>query len=383
MPVPEEYSKRRAADELLCLTPDAIRQFRPRLLHELAAEAGTRRAADARRRLAELSPEERRQQLRRDWGRLLGDIEPAADPTIRRLAKEPAGHATVERIALEVERGVVVPVLLMIPQSNPRARAPVVVGVAHEGKQAFLGRRSEAIAEWLGGGAAVCLVDVRGTGETGPRDGSRRHDGAPAALSEAEWMLGQTLIGSQLLDVRTVLRYLRTRADLDAGRVALWGDSFAPANTAGQALAVPLDADPFPHQAEPLGGLLALFTALFEDDVRAVYVGGGLTGYASLLQSPFCYVPHDALIPGALTAGDLCDVAAALAPRPLRMERLVDGLNRVAGPVETSRIMEPARSAYGAPGAGTRPQLGEGDARSPPATRWLLGSLLAEPAPGQ
>jgi hypothetical protein len=165
--------------------------------------------------------------------------------------------------------------------------------------------------------------------------------------------------------------------------VALWGDSFAPANAEGQALAVPLDADPFPHQAEPMGGLLALFTALFEDDVRAVYVGGGMTGYASLLQSSFCYVPHDSLIPGALTAGDLCDVTAALAPRPLRMERLVDGLNRVAGPVETSRIMEPARSAYGAPGAGTRPQLGEGDARSPPATRWLLGSLLAEPAPGQ
>src|SRR5262249_8570748 len=201
-------------------------------------------------------------------------------------------------------------------------------------------------------------------------------------LSEAEWMLGQTLLGSRLRDVRSVLRYLRTRADLDARRVALWGDSFAPANGEGQALAVPLDADPFPHQAEPMGGLLALFTALFEDDVRAVYVGGGLTGYASLLQSPFCYVPHDALIPGALTAGDLCDVASALAPRPLRMDHLVDGLNRAAGPAETSRIMEPARSAYGAPGAATRLQLGEGDAGSPPAARWLLGSRLAGPAPG-
>ena len=185
MPVPEEYSKRRAADELLCLTPDAIREFRPRPLHELAAEAGTRRAADARRRLAELSPEERRQQLRRDWGRLLGDIEPAADPTPRKLAKESAGHTTVERIALEVERGVVVPVLLMIPQSKPRARAPVVIGVAHEGKQAFLGRRSEAIAEWLGGEAAVCLVDVRGTGETRPRDGSRRYSGSITGTSAA------------------------------------------------------------------------------------------------------------------------------------------------------------------------------------------------------
>ena len=188
-------------------------------------------------------------------------------------------------------------------------------------------------------------------------------------------MLGQTLVGSRLRDVRSVLRYLRTRADLDAGRVALWGDSFAPANPAGQDLAVPLDAEPFPHQAEPLGGLLALFTALFEDDVRAVYVRGGLTGFESLLQGPFCYVPHDALIPGALTAGDLCDVAASLAPRPLRMEGLVDGLDRVAEAAETARVMEPARSAYRALDAGTSLQLGEGDAASPPAARWLLGPL--------
>ena len=37
---------RRAADELLCLTPAAIREFRPRPLHELAAEAGARRASE-------------------------------------------------------------------------------------------------------------------------------------------------------------------------------------------------------------------------------------------------------------------------------------------------------------------------------------------------
>jgi dienelactone hydrolase len=381
MPIPEEYSMRRAADELLCSTPAANREFRPRPLHELAAVAGARRLSEARRRLAELSPEERRQQLRRDWGRHLGDVEPVADPKVGRLAGETTEHGTVERLVLEVERGVVVPVLLLVPPGRPGARPPVVLGICQEGKQAFLGRRSEPIAEWLGGGAAVCLVDVRGTGETRPRDGSRRHNGVSAAISEAEWMLGQTLVGSRLRDVRSVLRYLRTRTDLDAGRVALWGDSFAPVNPEGRTLAVPLDADPFPHQAEPLGGLLALYTALFEDSVRAVYVRGGLTGFESLLQSPFFYVPHDALIPGALTAGDLCDVAAALAPRPLRMEGLVDGLDRVVAPVEMARIMEPARSAYRALDAVTRLQLGEGDAASPPAASWLLGTLLAEPAP--
>ena len=288
-------------------------------------------------------------------------MEPVADPKVRRLEKETTEHATVERIVLEVERGVVVPVLLLVPPPGPGARPPVVLGLSQEGKQAFLGRRSEPIAEWLEGGAAVCLVDVRGTGETRPRDGSRRHNGASAAISEAEWMLGQTLVGSRLRDVRSVLRYLRTRADLDAGRVALWGDSFAPANPAGQALAVPLDADPFPHQAEPLGGLLALFTALFEDDVRAVYVRGGLTGFESLLQGPFYYVPHDALIPGAPDGGRPVRRGGFAAPRPLRW-RAWSTASTAVEPAEMARVMEPARSAYR---AGRRDQ--------PPARRGRCG----------
>ena len=253
----------------------------------------------------------------------------------------------------------------------------MVVGLASDGKQAFLERRSESIALWLDGGVAVCLVDVRGTGETKPGDSSRRHHGALAAFSAAEWMLGQTLAGSRLRDVRSVLRYLRGRADLDAGRIALWGDSFAPANAEGRDLAVPLDVDPFPHLAEPLGGLLAYFGALFEDDVRAVYVRGGLAGFDSLLQSPFCYVPHDALIPGALTVGDLCDVAASLAPRPLWMEGLVDGLDRAIKADAMAKIMEPVRSAYDSLGALPRLHCEENDATGRSAARWLLEQLFA------
>jgi hypothetical protein len=253
-----------------------------------------------------------------------------------------------------------------------------VLAVAQEGKQAFLDRRSGLIAEWLESGAAVCLVDVRGTGETKPRDDSRRKDGASAAYSEAEWMLGQTLVGQRLGDVRSVLRYLRGRADLEAGRVALWGDSFAATNPEGQDLAVPLDADTFPHHAEPLGGLLALFGGLFEEGVRAVYVRGGLTGFDSLLQSPFCYVPHDALVPGALTVGDLSGVAAALVPRPLWMEGLADGLDRAVTAEAMARIMEPVASAYRALGAGQELHLGEEEPARVAAARWLVQQLRSE-----
>jgi cephalosporin-C deacetylase-like acetyl esterase len=382
MPVPDESRARRPADELLCLTPEAIREFHPRRVHELAAEIAARRAAEARRALAGLSLEARRQRLRRDWGRLMGDVEPQVDPKLRSRTTQPSAHAAVERIVLETDSGILVPVLLLVPPHQAGRRPPVVLALAQGGKQAFLAGRSEAIAAWLGAGASVCLVDVRGTGETRPRDGSRRHNGTSAAVSEAEWMLGQTLVGSRLRDVRSVLRYLRTRADVDAGRLALWGDSFAPNNPPGQAPIAPLDAEPFPHQAEPLGGLLALFTALYEDGVRAVSVRGGLASFASLLDGPAFHVPHDALIPAALTAGDLSDLAAALAPCPLRFEKLVDGFNRPVDATAAARLMEPVRAAYRAANASTGFQTGAGDAADPAvAARWLVEPLLAEPAP--
>jgi hypothetical protein len=250
-----------------------------------------------------------------------------------------------------------------------------VVAVAQHGKQTFLEDRSSALAALLQGGAAVCLPDLRGTGETRPAGDTRGRTSTSTALSATELMLGETLVGARLRDLRTVLRYLRGHPELDPARVGLWGDSFAPANPDDRNLAVPLDADRLPDQAEPPGALLALFGALFEDGVQAVYARGGLAGYEDLLQSPFCYVPHDAVVPGALTAGDLCDVAAALAPRPLRLAGLVDGRNRRVPADRLAGIFAPTQAAYAAAGANERFAL-EADGNDPgPAARWLLAQL--------
>ena len=91
---------------------------------------------------------------------------------------------------------------------------------------------------------------------------------------------------------------------------------------------------------------MALFGALFEEGVRAVLVRRGLVAFESVLCSHFCYVPHDTIIPEALTAGDLCDVAAALAPMALRLEGLVTGRNCEVTDPELHRWLEPTRQAY-------------------------------------
>ena len=82
--------------------------------------------------------------------------------------------------------------------------------------------------------------------------------------------------------------------------------------------------------------------------MKVVYAQNGLVSYQSVLESPFVYLPHDAVVPGALTAGDLCDVARALAPRPLRIETPVDGLNRRASAETLSNAYQSTSVRYGA-----------------------------------
>jgi hypothetical protein len=54
----------------------------------------------------------------------------------------------------------------------------------------------------------------------------------------------------------------------------------------------------------------------------------------SILDSQFVYVPHDFVVPGVLKLGDLTDIAASVAPRPARIEGLVDGANRRASSLD-------------------------------------------------
>jgi hypothetical protein len=106
-------------------------------------------------------------------------------------------------------------------------------------------------------------------------------------------------------------------------------------------------------------------------------VRGGLSGFASLLESPFWYVPHDAVIPAALTAGDLCDVTAALAPHPLRMEGLVNGLNREVPADDLAKTFEPARIAYRSLDVESLFQVTSEPGSKAPAA-WLLQQLQAK-----
>jgi hypothetical protein len=322
----DEFQDRHDVEELQCLTPEVVKRFDPQPVYKLAGQLADMRITRVRKELSSVDFASSRKIVRDGWSRLLGNITPIGNPIVKAVEHEKKNGIVIERIVLEVEPGIVVPLVLMQTRDDRSKPFPVVVALADSGKQKFLAARVDAISCWLEAGCAVCLPDLRGYGETsagssyGPRS-------IGTTLSCRDQVLGQTLLGSRLRDLQSVLLFLRSRGGLDE-KVSLWGDSLAPLNPPERSEVVPYGIDNPNVQAEPSAGLLALLTALFEDDVNAVYARGTFTSFRTLLDSQFLHVPHDSVVPEALTVSDVADIAAALVPRPLRVECPVDGLNR-------------------------------------------------------
>jgi hypothetical protein len=328
----------------MCLTPELIQKLQPELAHQRARELGSAQIVKARNEYARSSGrDERREKLRQAWSQVLGPIEPAADvQAVERSVDEK--DQRVERIVLGGQRKIKLPLLLLRPAGE--RPTPTVVGISQAGKAKFLAERATDIAELLSQGIAVCLVDVRGTGETNCGDDNRGRTGSDASLAASELMLGGTMLGARLGDLRTTLQYLRSRKDLDAKRIVLWGESFAPENGPDRKLAVPHGIDGRPRTCEPLGGLLAMLGALYDDQVQAVYCGGMLTGYLSALDTPFVYLPHDVVAPGILATGDVGELAAGLAPTSLAVVGAVDGSNRQTSAAQLTTTWATATETY-------------------------------------
>ncbi len=367
-----EYSKRLPPEKLRCLTPEVVRELKPARLTDIVGELAAERMEQARKRRQGMTAAEQRQQLQKEWSNVLGFSRPMTVTDTRGTVTEKVGQVTLKRVVLPVTPGLRVPLLLLIPPRAADRKPAVVVAVAQAGKAALLHKRAAEIAALLEGGVAVCLPDVRGTGESSPGGGRGRNSPA-TALSSSQLMLGRTMVKDQLSDLNAVLAWLKKRSDLDGARLAVWGDSLAAVNPANTSDVVPRDDDAaLPAQSEPLGGLLALLAGLYEDDVKAICVRGGLASFRSVLDSHLVLIPHDVVLPGVLTTGDLDDVAAALAPRPLRLQGLVNGRNRAMQEKDVREAFRRASAACRERGAPSALSLTD---NATPLARWLLEQL--------
>ncbi len=328
IPVPgSEYHKVLPEPELMCLTPSLVAERTLKPASILALEIAKQRLIASKTRRSGLSADERIRSLRNDLEQKLGDIEPADSFHELNLWKRQFSNFMMEAVSIETEPGILLPVFLLTSKVGSIPR-PVVIGIAGGGKEGFLSMRPNEIAVLLASGITVCLPDIRGCGELAA---SKSRGPGAMGLAANELMLGRTLVGSRLKDIRTLFRWLSNRSDIDPKAIALWGDSFSEPNITDFKFDQSPGQQPGPvqqRQAEPVGSLIAMLTALFEENVNAIACRGGLLSFSSVLEENFCHIPQDVIVPGFLEVTDLEDIVSALAPRPVLLAELVNGLNK-------------------------------------------------------
>jgi cephalosporin-C deacetylase-like acetyl esterase len=285
---------------------------RAQALKELGRLEARRRASDFRVTLA---------------GKIRSRLALPPEATVPRSKTLPTTEVedlVVEKLLLETEPGISVPIRVIRPKGL-QGRGPAVVYLRDRTGEGDLPALFASLAEQ---GHFVAVADVRGFGETwAPRDVREEtedyfhpRDGNDSDFAYATFFLGRPLLGMRAADALGVVRYLRTRWDVDPKRIAEVGRGAA--------------------------GLAALFAASLDSDISSVAVEAIPASYGALAEAEIYQQPAYLLLPGVLQDFDLNDVFAALAPRPLLVLNPQDPLTRKMVEQEALAAFEPVRSAY-------------------------------------
>ena len=243
-----------------------------------------------------------------------------------------------QRVEIDTEPGVTMPVYVLIPDSLS-GRAPAVLaphGHGSGGKYSPAGcTEVPGIAAQIEGhnydygvqavrrGYVVFCPDARGFGER--RESLFQGDdqllsSSCSQLAHMGLPLGLTVAGMWTWDLSRLIDYVFTRPEVDAPRVGCIGLSG--------------------------GGLQTLYLAALDERVRCAVISGYFYGVReSLLEMPGnCDCNY---VPQLWESADMGDLAALIAPRPLVIETgTQDPLNGASGVANVISQFEIAKRAY-------------------------------------
>ena len=241
-----------------------------------------------------------------------------------------------QRVEIETEPGVVMPMFVLIPSDLRPPYAAVLAPHGHcgGGKLAVAGCReipevAAAIEQYnydygvqfVRAGFITFCPDARGFGE-------RQEQAARDSIlnSSCQWLnnmglpLGQTVTGMWAWDLHRLIDYVESREDCITGRIGCAGLSG--------------------------GGLQTLWAAALDARIRCAVISGYLYGYKESLLDMYTncscdYVPH------LYEYVDMGDIASLIAPRPLLVETgTEDPLNGAGGLANVRPQMRTVRKAY-------------------------------------
>jgi dienelactone hydrolase len=234
-------------------------------------------------------------------------------------------------------------VWLLVPSGSTAPRAAVVAVHGHgSGVNEIVGLRPDGTPRTdsagyqhdfalslVRSGFIVAAPELLGFGSRRTDADALGGDEANSCRTLATWalMLGTTVIGQRVVDLRLTVDLLQQRDDVDHASIGVFGMSG--------------------------GATSSLFAAAIDERLRAVALSGYVSSFrASVLSMDHCICN---LIPGLLADAEMGDIALALSPRPLLLEA---GRDDPIFPVTAAlAAADRIRSGYVAQGHGDRFEL--------------------------
>ena len=246
--------------------------------------------------------------VRRNAAKLSGYLAPdeAVDPVFRGRYQR-TGY-NVELWALPGEGPVTVPLLLFIPPG--KGPFPALVYLHPEGKGAVAAPGGE-LEKLVKKGFLVAAPDLSGIGEISDESHSAAFTGV---------VTGKSVVGVQAADVARVVKLLARREEAQPGRI------FAAA---------------FEESCPAL-----LHAAVFEPLIAGAALLRGPVSYASLVTNRFYKFDFACAVPAALTAYDLPDLAACLAPKKIVLAGTLDQMKESLPAEQVAGEYSFAKSIY-------------------------------------
>jgi len=267
---------------------------------------------------------------------------PKVAPEPREIEAADRGRYVRHKIVIRTSTESELPLYLLVPKSLKR-RTPVVlalhghgygvkdiVGLWEDGSERTEvdGYHRDFACQLAERGFIVAAPEISCFGERQMRDPEKfRAVGLNATCYRvATWamMLGKSAAGLRVMDAMRVVDYLQARDDVDAANIGVMGISG--------------------------GGMHAFFSAAMDPRIRAAVISGYFCDWRHSILALFHCTCN--FVPGLLNLGELSDLAALIAPRPLLVEH---GTRDDIFPIEHVRAaVDKAKRAWQVLGAGDR-----------------------------
>ncbi|MDD4109133.1 MAG: hypothetical protein PHH93_10480, partial [Prolixibacteraceae bacterium] len=242
---------------------------------------------------------------------LSGYVDPEEDIKYVFRGRYQRDGYVVEMYALHGEGNYVIPLLLFIPENGNNF--PGVIYMHPEGKAADATPGGK-IEQLVKSGYLVAAPDLLGVGEVDDK-------GSPSKPFHLSLLIGRSLTGVQAGDVSRVVNFLKSRSDVSHNEIA----------------------------AVALGdmGPSLLHAAALNTSISSVSIDGSLLSYKSVVMNRFYDTSLSKyFVAGVLTAYDIPDLIACIAPRKVALAGLTDQMKQPASQNLITEELKFPRSVY-------------------------------------